>query len=77
MNDTVPALSASVRQALVLVARGLTQDEVAAAMGMSRSAVKTRIEHAIDVLVARGRTHAICLALRYGIITLDEVFPDE
>lgn len=59
--------------ALVLSANGLTSRQIAARVGVSKTAVDVRLGRAARVLGARSRTHAVAVALRLGLIGLDEV----
>jgi len=66
------------REALALVARGLTNQEIADRLGTSTSAVKTLLYQACNKLKAHNRIGAVLSAIRRGIIFVDEIFtPDE
>lgn len=65
-------LSAREREVLLYVARGLGNKEIARAIGRSAETVKAHLESIFQKLGARGRTHAVTLALQRGIIHLDE-----
>jgi DNA-binding NarL/FixJ family response regulator len=73
-----PSLTKGEREALVMVARGLTNQEIAEQLGISTSAVKTFIYQACSKLKAHNRIGAVLSAIRQGIINVDEIFtPDE
>jgi DNA-binding NarL/FixJ family response regulator len=65
------ALSARERQITQLLAEGLTGEEVAERLVLSSETVKTHIRNAMTKLEARNRVHAIAIALRNGLISLD------
>jgi DNA-binding NarL/FixJ family response regulator len=65
------ALSAREREIIGLLADGLTGEEVAARLFLSSETVKTHIRNATTKLEARNRVHAIAIALRDGLISLD------
>jgi DNA-binding NarL/FixJ family response regulator len=65
------SLSARERQITQLLAEGLTGEEVAERLVLSAETVKTHIRNAVNKLEARNRVHAIAIALRSGLITLD------
>ena len=62
------------RDVLLLVARGLTNQEIADQLGTSTSAVKTLIYQTCNKLEARNRIEAVLFAIRQGIINVDEIF---
>jgi two-component system NarL family response regulator len=67
-----PAESAAVtprqRELLRLMADGLDTEDAAAALGVSPETVKTHVEGVMSKLGASGRTEAVAIALRRGII---------
>lgn len=67
-----PAASAEVtprqRDLLRLMADGLDTEEAASALGVSPETVKTHVERVMSKLGASGRTEAVAIALRRGII---------
>lgn len=65
-------LSAREREVLLYVARGLSNKEIARAIGRSAETVKAHLESVFQKLGARDRTQAVTLALQRGIIHLDE-----
>ncbi len=66
-----PTLSGREREIMQLLAEGRTGDEVAEWLVLSAETVKTHIRNAMTKLEARNRVHAIAIALRDGVITLD------
>ena len=64
-------------EALVLVARGLTNQEIAERLGTSTSAVKTLIFQACSKLKARNRIEAVLSAMRQRIVNIDEIFSSD
>jgi DNA-binding NarL/FixJ family response regulator len=73
-----PSLTKGEHEALALVARGLTNREIADQLGTSTSAVKTSIYQACSKLKASNRIEAVLSAIRQGIINVDDIFtPDE
>jgi DNA-binding NarL/FixJ family response regulator len=70
-NDRMSAgLSDREREVLELVARGLTNKEVAAALGLSQFTVRNHLNHVTEKLDVSDRTEAIVVALQTGLITL-------
>ena len=70
-TQRTPSLSGREREIIQLLADGLTGEEVAAQLFLSSETVKTHIRNATTKLEARNRVHAIAIALRDGLITLD------
>jgi DNA-binding NarL/FixJ family response regulator len=62
------------RDVLLLVARGLTNQEIADQLGTSTSAVKTFIYQACIKLKAHNRIESVLFAIRQGIINVNEIF---
>jgi len=71
-HDTV--LTQREREVLVLVARGLTNKEIANELCTSTSAVKTFLHQACEKLGARNRAQAVILAMRRGAIQTEDAF---
>lgn len=63
-------LSEREREVLELVARGLTNKEVATTLGLSQFTVRNHLNHITEKLDVSDRTEAIIVALQVGIITL-------
>lgn len=52
------------------IASGLSNKQIAAALGIGEATVKTHVNHIMGKLGANDRTHAVTLALRRGFIHL-------
>lgn len=63
-------LSATELNTLKLVAKGLTNAEIAQEMGVGRETVKTRLKMIYRVLRVRSRAQAVAEALAQGLIEL-------
>jgi DNA-binding NarL/FixJ family response regulator len=63
-------LSAREREILELVAKGLTNKEVATTLQISQFTVRNHLNHITEKLEVSDRTEAIFVAMRTGIITL-------
>ncbi|KGN34580.1 LuxR family transcriptional regulator [Knoellia sinensis KCTC 19936] len=61
-------LSDREREVLVLVAEGLSNDEIAKALFISRATVKTHLGHLFGKLGADSRTAAVATARRLGLL---------
>ena len=57
------------REVLQLAAGGLTASQIAATLVVSRSTVKTHLEHVYGKLGARDRASAVAKALRRRMIS--------
>lgn len=72
--DTSPArgpdcLSARERQVLTLVARGLTNTEIAESLGLSPLTAKTHVSRIMGKLGARDRAQLVIIAYESGLVT--------
>ncbi|GGH06593.1 response regulator [Silvibacterium dinghuense] len=63
-------LSAREREVLELVAKGLTNKEVANTLQISQFTVRNHLNHITEKLEASDRTEAIFIAIHTGLITL-------
>ena len=73
-RELVPeSLSAREREVLVLASKGLSSKEVAAELFISERTVQTHLASIYDKLGARNKTEALLLALKYGVVTLEEL----
>jgi DNA-binding NarL/FixJ family response regulator len=67
------ALSAREREVLLYAARGLSSKEIAGVLIISERTVQTHLASIYDKLGARNKTEAMLLALKYGIVALEEL----
>ena len=61
------------REVLGLVAAGLTNQEICDRLWLSMPTVKTHISHLLAKTGARDRVQLVLVALRTGVVTLDDV----
>ena len=59
-------------EVLDLAARGLTNKQIGATLHISDRTVQNHLKNIFDKLQVRSRTEAVTVALRSGLITLDE-----
>ncbi|MBQ6969218.1 MAG: response regulator transcription factor [Synergistaceae bacterium] len=77
-GDFIPEpLSGREREVLVLAARGMSSKEVAKQLFISERTVQTHLASIYDKLGSRNKTEALLLALKYGVVTLEELLEDE
>jgi DNA-binding NarL/FixJ family response regulator len=69
-------LSTREREVLVLAAKGLSSKEVAAKLFISERTVQTHLASIYDKLGSKNKTEALLLALKYGVVTLEELLED-
>lgn len=55
-------------EVLALVGRGLSNDEVAAELTISRATVKTHVSHILTKLAARDRAQLVVVAFQAGLV---------
>ncbi|HLV59781.1 MAG TPA: response regulator transcription factor [Fredinandcohnia sp.] len=67
-EPTPPALTPREKEILQLIAKGLTNREVAGVLGLSRATVRTHLEHIYEKLEVTNRVEAITEGLRKGLI---------
>ena len=58
-------------EVLRMVAKGMGNKEIAAALDIAEVTVKLHVSHLMDKLEAKDRTEAATIALQRGIISLD------
>lgn len=61
------------RQALLMLARGFSQKQVAVQLGTNRMTLANRCQRATFRLGARNTLHAVVLALNAGILSMEEI----
>lgn len=66
-------LSSREREVLVEAARGLSSKEIAGKLYISERTVQTHLGSIYDKLGARNKTEAMLLALKYGVVSLEEL----
>jgi DNA-binding NarL/FixJ family response regulator len=67
-DDRLEALTVREREVLVHIARGLTNQEIAEAMYLGESTVKTHVSAIMRKLDLRDRVHAVIAAYDHGLV---------
>nr|WP_273702291.1 response regulator transcription factor [Acetomicrobium sp.] len=70
---TPESLSPREREVLLLAGRGESSKEIASKLYISERTVQTHLASIYDKLGARNKTEALLLALKYGVVTLEEL----
>ncbi|MBQ7578093.1 MAG: response regulator transcription factor [Synergistaceae bacterium] len=77
-QDFIPEqLSGREREVLLLAAKGLSSKEVAKRLFISERTVQTHLASIYDKLGSRNKTEALLLALKYGVVTLEELLEED
>jgi len=66
-------LSSREREVLLEAARGLSSKEIAGKLYISERTVQTHLGSIYDKLGAKNKTEAMLLALKYGVVSLEEL----
>jgi DNA-binding CsgD family transcriptional regulator len=66
-------LSAREHEVLLEAARGLSSKEIAGKLFISERTVQTHLGSIYDKLGAKNKTEAMLLALKYGVVSLEEL----
>lgn len=61
------------KDALVLAANGKTNAAIARALGLNVETVKSRMQSILRKLRASDRTQAVAVALRLGVLSMDDI----
>jgi DNA-binding NarL/FixJ family response regulator len=69
-------ISAREREVLLLAAKGLSGKEIASKLFISERTVQTHLASIYDKLGARNKTESMLLALKYGVVMLEELLDD-
>ena len=70
---TPEPVSTREREVLHLAAKGLSGKEIASQLFISERTVQTHLASIYDKLGARNKTEAMLLALKYGVVMLEEL----
>ncbi|HDQ93201.1 MAG TPA: response regulator transcription factor [Synergistetes bacterium] len=72
-DSAFESLSSREREVLLYAARGLSSKEIARDLIISERTVQTHLGSIYDKLGARNKTEAMLLALKYGVVALEEL----
>lgn len=72
-NMSPEPISAREREVLLLAAKGLSGKEIASKLFISERTVQTHLASIYDKLGARNKTESMLLALKYGVVMLEEL----
>ncbi len=73
--DPLAALTAREREILRLIARGMSNKEIGAALNLTEATIKGYVSTLLSKLGVLDRTQAALLAVRYGLVMTDDL-PD-
>jgi DNA-binding NarL/FixJ family response regulator len=68
-TDAVRALTDREREVLVLMARGLDNNQIGGELHVSEATVRTHVGHVLSKLDARSRVQAVVVAYESGLVT--------
>jgi DNA-binding NarL/FixJ family response regulator len=72
-NISPEPISAREREVLLLAAKGLSGKEIASKLFISERTVQTHLASIYDKLGARNKTESMLLALKFGVVMLEEL----
>lgn len=72
-SSIIKELSEREKEVLALLGRGLANQEIAARLFLSEGTVKNYVSAVLDKLDVADRTQAAVLAIRYGIVSLNDL----
>jgi DNA-binding NarL/FixJ family response regulator len=75
LPETPEVLTGRETEVLRLLARGLSNKEIARELQVSEDTVKTHVAHILSKLGVQSRTQAVLAAMRLGLVSLDHDRP--